>query len=201
MSKKTKLAALGLSAALAFPTGAVFASTASAAPVTQVQTARLQTADKTNYVKYNDVNLRTGPGTTYDKAIMSAGNLPKGTKVTVHKTQNGWSKVTITGYWTGVNGDYTKTQAFTNDGWIRSDLLTSTKPEFIPTYGTWGMTLENLILRKGPGKNYQKVLTIEENKIVEVGKTQGNWRQARYNNKTGWVNLDYVALGDGFCGC
>jgi uncharacterized protein YraI len=60
------------------------------------------------YTNYGDVKVRNGPSTK-TKAVKT---LKKGVKVTVVKQKNGWSQISSPA-----------------KGWIRNDLLTSTKPK------------------------------------------------------------------------
>jgi len=92
------------------------ATPAYGSPSAEFATAKLAAESKTKYTNVN-ANVRSGPGTNKSKV---GGTLPRGTKVTVTKTSQGWSDEH------GKNVSWSKISS-PRTGWIRSDLLSGSK--------------------------------------------------------------------------
>ena len=70
----------------------------------------------------------------------------------------------------------------------------------LPDYeisGTYYVTADiGLVLRKGPGTNYSKILTIKYGNMVSAHGASLNvngWYYVRYSNNYGWVSSDYLS--------
>jgi len=108
---KSKMRATAVIASLAILVPAPIAFATQAVALGSSVSASVKTATKTMYTNVKAV-VRMGPSTSAQKV----DTLPKGTKVTVYETKNGWSRIAE------------KSDMSWADRWIRSDLLTSKKP-------------------------------------------------------------------------
>ena len=77
------------------------------------------------------------------------------------------------------------------------DLNTVTGVDVKPTtlldkYYTY-YTQEKLNLRKGPGTNYDRVVSVEAGEQVQVAARQGNWMFAKVGSRFGWMSADYLS--------
>jgi len=111
--------------------GSIANANAASAVATTAETSTVFTAAKVMYTNAN-AKVRSKPSTSA-KVVKT---LPKGTKVIVTAVQNGWSKV--------------------SGGWIRNDLLTSTKPN--------GASSESVDVSKLKGEVSQHHSCISSNK-------------------------------------
>lgn len=118
-----------------------------------------------------NLNLRTGPGTSY--AIILT--MPKGSSVSVISTSGGWSKVTYSG----------------KTGYASASYLTSTAP--ISTVISYKYTTAALNLRTGPSTSYAIILTIPKGSQVEVLDTSKAWPKVRYSGKEGYASPSYLS--------
>jgi len=146
-----------------------YLDTVASAPKTDSGTARYTTAN---------LNLRAGAGTGY----RSLGVIPKGERVTVLQTSNGWAKV----------------RSSKGTGWSSLSYLKSApsssnpekpKPE---SSSTTGYTTANLNLRTGAGVSYRSVGVIPAGEKIKIYRYSGNWAQVSSSKGTGWVSKSYV---------
>ena len=93
----------------------------------------------------NSVNIRKGPGTSYDPV----GQYNKGDKVTILETKDGWGRTT--------------------KGWVKLDYVDMSKT----TTGT--ITASELNIRKGAGKDYDTVGKYKEGDKVEILEVKDGW--------------------------
>lgn len=126
-------------------------------------------------VKDSVVNIRSGPGTSYD----IIGNVYKDTEVETGQTLNGWTEV-----------------QFKNiSGWIKSDLLafTSSQPAL-----SFKVTAGSANLRTGPGTNYSLAGQALKGEVFPILEELDGWYRIRDKNG----NTAYIAsfLGEKIAG-
>ena len=120
------------------------------------------------------VNVRTGPGTNYDRI----GGFDYGQTVTVTGSSGGWYIVDFNGRTGYVSAEYIT---------LRSD------GDFSQTTATVKSAI-GLNVRSGPGTGYGVVFTLENNTVVTVTDKEGDWYKISYNGRTGYVSGDYLEL-------
>ena len=118
------------------------------------------------------VNLRASSSTNSDVIR----TLSAGTSVDVLDNQsNGWSKVRHNG----------------NEGFIRSDLLTSSS---VSQSTTTLRTTTGVNFRSGPSTNHDRISLIPINTSVEVLESQSNgWSKVRHNGAEGFIRSDLLS--------
>jgi cell wall-associated NlpC family hydrolase len=141
------------------------------------------TPETTGMTTDDYVNMRTGPGTTYQ----ITAQLPADTELDVLGQQAGWYHVTT---------------AWDTSGWIVADYLkivpdeasdlASSQPERL---GSAGVIDGPLNLRAGPGTGYASYGMLAEDTVLDVLALQGDWYKVRSPRDTvGWVAAESVAL-------
>lgn len=121
------------------------------------------------------LNLRFGPGTSYDTVAV----IPGDAVLTITGIDNGWYKTSYNGVSGYVNSDYV---TFSTSSAARTGILK-----------TDGASLN---LRSGPGTSYSKVASIPANAVLTItGETNG-WYAVSYGGKDGYVSADYIKLVD-----
>lgn len=135
------------------------------------------------YYTTNNLNVRSGPSTSYSKLTL----LPSGTKVTVISSNNGWSKIKYSSNKTG----YVAQQYLTNKNPNKIN-NNSTVNKNDSSYKTY-YTTSNLNMRKGPSTSYNKITTIPSGSKVLVITSGNGWSEVVYNNKTGYVSNQYLS--------
>ena len=124
------------------------------------------------------LNLRTGPGTSYD-VIKS---LPHGSYVTKVKAHGGWIKVhTSSGH----------------AGWVAARYLKPAHGGDQGGYAVWAVVNSYdgcLNLRTGPGNNYQIIREMYNGDKVQILASSGQWRKVRHvhSGKVGWAHGAYL---------
>ncbi|MCB1349418.1 MAG: SH3 domain-containing protein [Paracoccaceae bacterium] len=124
------------------------------------------------------LNLRTGPGTSYD-VIKS---LPHGSYVTKVKAHGGWIKVhTSSGH----------------AGWVAAQYLKPAHGGDQGGYAVWAVVNSYdgcLNLRTGPGNNYHIIKEMYNGEKVEILGSSGQWRKVRHvhSGKVGWAHGAYL---------
>lgn len=108
------------------------------------------TASSKLYVTTEALNVRTGPGTDYEKA----GLIPKGTKVKVISEENGWSKIEYNGSERYVSSEYLET-ASDESGEDTTSAQTARKT-VNPAEGNWNLVIVNAYTEYD--KSYKPVL-------------------------------------------
>lgn len=145
------------------------------------------------------LNLRTGPGTNYNKA----GEVSAGQILPVIAEQNSWYKVRISGLgYAWVAGWYTEvvstgntgnTGAAGNTGNTGNTGTPGTGANSIPAVtGYIKVNTAVLNVRQGPGTGYSLVTKIGLNETHNVLAQQNGWFKIKVNNMEGWVSPDYV---------
>ncbi|APF41271.1 SH3 domain-containing protein [Neomicrococcus aestuarii] len=132
-----------------------------------------------------NVNMRSGPGTSY--AIQTL--VPNGTKVTATATSNGWYKITYNGKTGWVIDDYFKAITTTT---VPTTPTTPTTPVVTaPTTGTF-KAISDVNIRTGAGMTYGVVKVLPAGGQVTVTQTSGGWSKVTYGSSTGWVASAYL---------
>lgn len=143
------------------------------------------TVNSTAVVTDGPLNLRSGPGTGYDKVSL----LLKGDKVTVLEILDGWYRVSAKG-----TEGYVSAKFIAPDTSGNSGTQTQTQPQ------TQVKTQNALVLsgplnvRSGPGTSYTRIGSLKVGTTVTVIGKSGQWYQIKYANLTGYVHSDYVTL-------
>lgn len=122
----------------------------------------------TAYVTADVLNIRSGPGTGYDRV----GTMKKGTEVTILETANGWYKVTdgkITGYG---SADYISTEGLAQQGIVLAGPLN---------------------VRSGPGTGYGRVGSLKLGATVDILSYSNGWYQISTGSLTGYVSGQYIS--------
>ena len=145
------------------------------------------TVNSTAVVMDGPLNLRTGPGTGYDKVSL----LLKGDKVTVLEILDGWYRVSAKGTEGYVSAKFIAPDTSGSSG---TQNQTQTQPQ------TQVKTQNALVLsgplnvRSGPGTSYTRIGSLKVGTTVTVIGKSGQWYQIKYANLTGYVHSDYVTL-------
>ena len=127
-------------------------------------------AETTAVVSDGPLNVRSGPGTDYDRV----GSLKKSAQVTILETLDGWYKVSA-GDVTG----YVSAQFISTDGTVTQDGLVLSGP---------------LNVRSGPGTSYSRVGSLQAGTTITVHSSSNGWYHITSGSLTGYVSADYVAL-------
>ena len=145
-------------------------STADAPADTTTAPEETPTQSATAVVSDGPLNVRSGPGTGYDRV----GSLKKGTEVTILESLDGWYKISA--------GDligYVSAQYISTDGNVTQDGLVLSGP---------------LNVRTGPGTNYSRVGSLRAGSTVTIHSSSNGWYQITCGSLSGYVSADYVAL-------
>lgn len=128
-------------------------------------------------VTTRNLNMRTGPGTSYK----TCGYIKPGT-YTITKESNGWGRLSSNGYWVALK--YTsKTSSSSNNGNSSSGTLYKVK-----------VTASALNMRTGPGTSYSSRGKAVKGAIFDIVDTKDGWGQI---STTGaWIKLSYTVAGN-----
>lgn len=55
-------------------------------------------------------------------------------------------------------------------------------------------TTDFLNIRRGPGTDFDKIVTIQPGEMVQVISMEGNWAKLVYGEVTGYSSLDYLVI-------
>ena len=139
-------------------------------------------ANVTRYVNTNTrgLNLRSAPNGTI------LGSYPRGTSVTVHSTENGWSKVSV--------GE--------QSGYMYSHWLSSKKPSASGSVSSIGTAIvanpkdtQVLFLRKEPSVNSESLGYYRNGKSVTLLEKLDGWYKVQVDGKTGYMMAKYLNTG------
>lgn len=111
------------------------------------------------------LRLRAAAGTNGEKLL----TIPDGAQITCTGWQDGWAKTSYEGKNGYVSADY-----LLFHGTVRAD--------------------GGLRLRKGPGENYEKLLTIPDGTQIACMEQKDGWVKTSYDNETGYVSQTYVQV-------
>ena len=144
--------------------------------------------NKSGTVTANELNIRSGPDTTYDKV----GKYVKGDKVTITITKDGWGK-TDKG-WVSmkyVTLDTTTSSSSSNKNESSSEKVSNGSTTVL---GTVKITHEALNVRTGPGNTYDVVKYVTQGNSYSYYEKSGDW--VRIND--GWIyTKGYTDIGGG----
>ncbi|MEL7602966.1 MAG: SH3 domain-containing protein, partial [Bacillota bacterium] len=121
-----------------------------------------------------NVNVRSGPGTSYSKL----GQLTKGQTVQKLGTSGSWTKISYNGKTAYVSSQYLKAIGSSSSG--------ST------TAATYVEATANVNVRSGPGTSYSKLGQLYKGTIVPKLGTSGSWTKIIYNSQTAYVSSQYL---------
>lgn len=129
-----------------------------------------------------DVNLRSGPGTSY--SILTV--VPDGALVTAVSTSDGWTKVNYDG----------------RTGYVSSTYLApsgSASTDGGSTAGTGTATTNTSVnVRTGPSTSYPVVALLQAGVTLRTtGVTSGAWTQVIYDGVNRWMYSAYLTPGSG----
>lgn len=145
------------------------------------------TVNSTAVVTDGPLNLRSGPGTGYDKVSL----LLKGDKVTVLEILDGWYRVSAKGTEGYVSAKFIAPDTSGSSG---TQNQTQTQPQTqVKTQNALVLT-GPLNVRSGPGTSYTRIGSLKVGTTVTVIGKSGQWYQIKYANLTGYVHSDYVTL-------
>ena len=125
----------------------------------------------------SDANIRTGPGTSYEVVT----TLTKGTELKrTGEAENGWSRV-----------EYDGKEAYISDTLIKAKDSATATQDFTVTEesGKVKVTVDiGANIRTGPGSDYELLgAAPKDAELTVTGKTENNWYQVKFNDKTGYV--------------
>ena len=127
--------------------------------------------NKSGTVNASELNIRKGPGTTYD----SVGKYYKGDKVTITEVKGEWGKTTKG--W--INMGYVTTSS--NSSSSNSNTTTDSKYSTLVTDGSKTskgkvkITIGALNVRYGPGSSYEVVTKVSKNSTHSYYQVKGDW--------------------------
>lgn len=135
-------------------------------------------AATTPMVTNTDVNLRSGPGTSYSIIQL----VPQGTALTATGASNGsWTPVTVGGKSGYMWGAY-----LTATGPTTSTAATSTATGSATATG-------DVNVRSGPGTSYTIVgVATQGTKVATTGKTSGGWTEVVWSGVNRWIYSAYL---------
>ena len=120
----------------------------------------------TAYVTADKLNIRSGPGTNYNKR----GSLTQGYKVEVLEMDGDWAKIA--------------------EGWVSAKYLNITGPAAVSKGSKVRVSASTLYVRQGPGTQYARVDQLRKGAEVEVLEVDKGWGRI----KNGWISLNYVTV-------
>ncbi|MGP9649924.1 SH3 domain-containing protein [Glutamicibacter sp. AOP38-B1-38] len=177
MRNPGRTAALALAVTMTIGTGAQAAAAppASADVPNSLPTAKLtvQTA-KSATVKRTTANLRLRERASTSSATLLV--IPKGTKLSVLATSNGWNKIKYGG----------------KTGWSAGSYLEKTSSTTDSKGGSVRYTTANLNLRTGAGTGYRSLGVIPQGEKVTVSQTSKGWAKVSSSKGTGWSSASYL---------
>lgn len=142
------------------------------------------TTFKVKVTPTDGLNVRTGPGTGFDKI----GALEQNTIVEVLDEQNGWYKINYNGQNGWISAQYTE----------KTDGSTPSQPE-TPTTEKKVVTTDALNLRDIPGNGSTPaagsniLVLIPSGTTLTVQAEQNGWYKVSYNGQTGWCCAAYTS--------
>ncbi|GAB1540192.1 hypothetical protein NUACC21_28610 [Scytonema sp. NUACC21] len=114
------------------------------------------------------VVIRSGPGSDYQRI----GSIPQGRYVRVSYSSGNWVKIAG------------------GPGWVHSDYLGGTGGRRPQTYTLRVNAPVGVVIRSGPGSDYQRIGSIRHGSYVRVSYSSGDW--LKLVGARGWVHSDYL---------
>ena len=120
------------------------------------------------------LNVRTGPGTRYDKI----GTLTNGTQIYVYETSGTWGRIIYGG----------------EDAWISSNYISPVSEAviFAEGCGFYQVTASSLTVRAGAGTGYSALGYLGNSDTVKALGRSGIWAKIDFGGKEGWVSTAYM---------
>ena len=124
------------------------------------------------------LNVRSGPGTSYNKI----GSVNSGAKVTLvgKFSSSNWYKITYGSGYGYVSGDYLKN--------ISSSGGSGTGNTYIAT----GITTDNLNVRSGRGTSYSRLGVLAKGSSVKIIDSVSGWYKIIYGSGFGYISASYI---------
>ena len=182
---------------------ATTAATTTKATTTKATTTQAASTETKYKVTATDLNMRTGPGTTYQ----TKGYIKPGTYV-ISQIKDGWGKLSTNGYWimlkyaTKVTTSTTKatttkattTKATTTKATTTKATTTKATSETATTGAKFKVKItgSGLAMRTGAGTSYKKKGTVTKGKVYAIKKVKNGWGQLSSNGY--WIKLSYTKL-------
>lgn len=135
-----------------------------------------------------NLNVRTGPGLSYDRIT----TVKKDYQVLrIGTGSNGWSKVIVKGTVAYMNSSYLKTTTYKTSRDVSSTAVSGV------TFTRLNETIKansKVKVRKGPGTTYDMLGRLNTtDTYIRIGMSNNGWSQIIYNNKVAYVNSNYVS--------
>jgi len=141
--------------------------------LSSTQVASGATNTSTMYISGNSVNLRSAASTN-SNAITE---LTRNTRVEVLGRQGDWTRVRHNG----------------TEGFIRSDLLSSTQVASATAASTMFVSGSTVRMRSAASTESNIIRNLPRNTSVEVVGTQGDWSRVRHNGTEGFIRSDFLS--------
>ncbi len=145
-------------------------------------------------VTTDKVNLRTGPGTSYNKVT----TLQKKAALTILGETNGWYQVSVNGKTGYVSGKYVKvTAAYTPAAPSVSLPVTpaantdATAPNMTAVSGE---TTKKVNFREGPSATTKKLALLPKGASLSLYTLKNGWFEADYKGTRGYISAEYVKV-------
>ncbi len=145
-----------------------------------LSTGTAHAASKGKVSASGGLNLRKGPGTSYQVLT----TIPNGSTITLKSKSGNWYKTTYkskTGY---VCASYVKKLSSSSS--VTTVSATTSKVGYVNASG-------GLNLRKGKGTSYGVICVIPNGSKVTVKSSSGSWYKVVYNGKTGYVSAGFIS--------
>ena len=121
------------------------------------------------------LNVRSGPGTNYNKI----GLLYNGDEVEVLDTKDGWYKIAYNNKDAYISSAYT-IKAFEENIKADSEILVNK------------VTANALNVRSGPGTDYDKIGVLLKNEVVNIISNENGWLKISFNDNEGYISSRYI---------
>ncbi len=137
----------------------------------------------------DSLNMRSGPGTGYDKL----SSIPGDTVLNITGIENGWYKTAYQGVTGYVSSDYV---TLTHSGSTPAAAPSEPAPTEVPVSKTGTLNTDgtSLNMRSGPGTGYGKLASIPGNAVLTITGEENGWYKTSYNGAVGYVSSEYVTL-------
>lgn len=125
---------------------------------------------KAAYVSDYNMNVRSGPGTNYNKIGTIAARTVF--KITEYDKTHTWGKEQSTGGWVCLN----YATVYTDDALV------------------YGFTTATVNMRSGPGTGYSKITTLPKDSSVIVINSKDGWYLVKWDNYQGYISGKYLEV-------
>ncbi|WP_047984016.1 N-acetylmuramoyl-L-alanine amidase [Ornithinibacillus californiensis] len=127
-------------------------------------------------INEDNLNLRTGPGTNYERI----GQVNAGERYLIKDQQGNWIQIQLDGYTAWVSSDYVSIQGEVSTGVEVNEQQTIT------------ITHDKTQIRNGPSTDYDIVHFAKAGEKITVIDKEGNWLKVKLNDGEGYVLKDLV---------